>query len=365
MISKIDYQKANNFILKITVLCWTLYKLSSLKLWHSNRDIPLVPVFENLKFSNNFNLFIFYLSFLALGLLFFYTQKKVFLYLVFFAEITMCLLDQLRWQPFNYQNILIILFAIVYRNNHKFFFYNVLFLFSFTYIYSGIHKFSGEFLAFIWDNLILKKGFKFSKEIIFNKTVHYSGLILPIIEIILGVLLLFFKKYRKTAIVLLIFMHISIILFLSPLVLKFNMIVIPWNLAMIGILILYFKSFDFEFKEFFKNKFSFFVVFIIGIMPMLSKIELWDYSLSFKLYSGDYINMHICIPNNLEVNPKYKKYLIKAKKKTCNTDYILDLHKFCEKELNVPIIPEKRVLIGLKNEIEKDFSCKLNEYKIY
>ena len=117
------------------------------------------------------------------------------------------MLDQNRWQPWEYQYYLIILFLLLYRNNQKQFFNYFIFLLAIIYINSGLHKISGGFLFEVWESMILKSFFGFSTTQIQSLWIHYSGLSLGIIEVLSGIGLLFYKSQKQAAITLIV-MHI-------------------------------------------------------------------------------------------------------------------------------------------------------------
>ena len=70
----------------------------------------------------------------------------------------------------------------------------VSFLIISTYFFSGLHKLNGGFLYTVWEKMILIKFLDFNPIEIQNIFVHYSGLTLPIFEILAALGLLFAKK---------------------------------------------------------------------------------------------------------------------------------------------------------------------------
>lgn len=94
---------------------------------------------------------------------------------------------------------------------------------------------------------------------------------------------LFFQKTRPVFRWLAIAMHLYIMLTISPLGLNWNLVAIPWNLAMVGIL---FLVGDARHPIFFKNRMSVLVAILAIVAPALHVFRLWPENLSWKMYSG-------------------------------------------------------------------------------
>jgi hypothetical protein len=146
----------------------------------------------------------------------------------------------MRWQPWEYQYILIFLFFILSKNKKQFIQLTSL-LFVATYFYSGLNKLNGGFLTSTWEHLILIKTFGISLKFIQNNLwIHYLGTLLALFEIFFGLGLLFFIN-KKIIVLLIAFMHL-LILILFGLVFNYNSIILPWNFGMILLLIVLFYN---------------------------------------------------------------------------------------------------------------------------
>ncbi|MFC6877103.1 hypothetical protein [Flavobacterium myungsuense] len=256
------------------------------------------------------------------------------------------MLDQNRWQPWEYQYYLIILFLLLYRNNQKQFFNYFIFLLAIIYINSGLHKISGGFLFEVWESMILKSFFGFSTTQIQSLWIHYSGLSLGIIEVLSGIGLLFYKSQKQAAITLIV-MHIFILLLISPTGLNYNSIVWPWNIAMILFLyVIFIKNNDNQivFLNLLKG-YNKVIFFLIGVAPIFNFFGYWDDYLSFNLYSGNSKRLEICFPKNSNI-PEYQKFLSK-KSRFCKSCAVLKGNDWALKEMNVVLYPENRLFIGI------------------
>lgn len=339
------------FLIKITALFWVISKVISWRLWISDRLFPVLPPFEiTPKLPNEVHLLLFIASFISLFLVFIFPKKTALQVLVILFEIASCLLDELRWQPWEFQYLLMFVVFVYAKNNNKQLQQLILFLIAITYIHSGLHKFNGGFLYDIWERLILKKFFHISNATISNLAVHYSGLFLGIFETSIGIGLLIFKN-KKIFVYLAIVMHVFLLIFLITI--NINMIVWPWNLAFILFLAILFldkNSVDFN-LYFFKNKFNLAYVFLIGFLPFLSYFSLYPNYLSFNLYSGNLKQLVICV-DDLEQQPELKPYISKFKKnKYCQNQLAIIPNQWALNELNVPICHDEKFFVKLKKNM--------------
>jgi hypothetical protein len=343
----ISFVKINQ-LLQSTCIFWILTKILSWKLWLSKRDFPVIPVFDSLnKIPHYVHFALLIVSLVLLFLLVLFPKKKYFIGLILLAEICSCLLDQNRWQPYELHFILIFCF-FMFLNETKDIINYVFFLFAATYIFSGLHKINGGFLYFVWENSILRFFLGFQKFQIKSMFIHYLGLILPIFEILGGLGLLFLKN-KKWVILALIALHIFVVVWLNPLGLGNNTVVIPWNFAMIAfLLILYSKEFwQFNFKNLFIGYRKIFFI-IIAVLPIFSFFNWYDSYLSFNLYSGNNPKMIICT-NDKNIPFSYQPFL--SKNENClGYKNSISVENWSLKEMNVFVIPQDRVFkkIALK-----------------
>lgn len=335
-----------NYVLKITALFWIIIKIISYKLWLSNRLFPLIPVadfFDNCP--NWLHLSLYILGFCSMFFVFIFPSNKIIIGLTIGVELLSCLLDINRWQPYQYHFILIFCFAFFFRKQKSFLNYFV-FLLVVIYANSGLHKLNGGFLFYVWENLILKQFLGLKSDQISNTFIHYLGLSLGLFEFIGALGLLFFKNKRRVA-ALLIAMHLFILVLLSPLGVNHNSVVLPWNFAMIlFLLVLYFtkETTSFKFKDLI-NGYQIVFFILIGVLPLLNFLGLYDNYLSFNLYSGNLQKMYICVENRGEAS-QFEPYFSKNKTVVDCSNAIL-LSNWSVKELNVFPYPEKRVYLKI------------------
>lgn len=349
----------NNYLIRITCLFWIIAKAFTWKLWLSDRLFPVVPAFDFLYEVPSFvHLFFFFISVLCLiGLLIKPASQKL-LIIFFFFELFSCLLDQNRWQPWEYQYLFIIFTFIINKGRTHFILPAIALILSCTYFYSGISKLNPFFIEKVWSRMFLLRFIKISKPLADQPFVYYAGYFIPLIETTCGFCLLFLKT-QKTAAYLLILMHVLNLLFLGPLGLNYNSAVWPWNVAMIFYLQSIFLSINkFSYKPL-RAVSNFPVIMCWGILPAFNLIGLWDNYLSSNLYSGKTENVIICIYRKADKYPEELKpyFSLTDKRHTCNGGKLISLTAWSMKELKAPCYPERRIFNRVKDIVGKKYSA--------
>lgn len=339
----------------------------SWKVWSADRIFPVLPPFSfSPELPTVFHLSIAVLSLIGLVVLFFFPKNIKILLTVFILELVACFLDQMRWQPWEYQYLLIFVFYIFYHKNQKQFIWLCMILMISIYFFSGIFKLNGAFLHQIWERMILNRFFELPSHLNSNPIVHYLGLIFPVIEIVIALGLLLFKN-KRPFLWFAILSHLFVLLFLGPLGLHYNQIVWPWNIVMIamGWLLFYFPVDKIEIRELFASKVNLIALTVISILPFLNFFEKWDDHLSFELYSGKTKKMIICVENP-EVYPELNQFLNKKKSRiNCHNSKNMDVLSWSLSELNVPIYPEERTFATLKKEWIKKYPNLKSNFWLY
>ncbi len=327
-------------ILRTTFLFWLLAKLISYKVWLAERFYLLVPPFgflDNLPSEVHLGLFI--SSLLLLVFLLVFPKNRTLLFFLLGIEILACSLDITRWQPWEYQYLFIIFIFLINRKDKKGFFTALIFLLSLIYIFSGLHKFNGAYLYATWGRMILSGFLNISSEMIKNHFIHYLGLLLPLIEIGGGLALLILKN-KKTPALVLMTMHFFILILIGPLGSDYNMVVWPWNVAMI--FLLYFL--------FFKNSKSFSPKYILrganpiilvfwALLPLFNFVGYWDLYLYSALYSGKEIRLDVCFSETKKTAGLLPFTSEKDGIVNCDHDARLPLFQWTFDEMNVPPYP--------------------------
>lgn len=351
-------QTISKVFIAILAFFWLLAKLMSYKVWVANRMFVLVPVtkvFHNLP--NEIHLALYGISLVLLFLLLFNPKRIYFLFLII-SEVLSCLLDQNRWQPWEYQFILmsLVCYCYYYQKQAAYFWCTV--IIATIYFYSGLHKVHYTFVHFFWKQTILLKFFKLSNTSTYFPYWVKIGYIAAALEALAGLAILL-RFYKKQAAWFLIVMHVFILLVIGPLGINYNKIVWGWNIAMIFFLYwLCIKEPTVRLsylKPIFPNAL---IILLMGLLPILSFFNKWDYYLSSCLYSAK--PPAITIKTNKP--PKY--FLTNKISFVKNTDSLCTIHvqTWAMKEMGVPPYPEKRVLQEVVTYAIKEFNFKPNEF---
>jgi hypothetical protein len=175
--------------------------------------------------------------------------------------------------------------------------------------------------------------------------VHDLALAAAVLECATGVGLLI-SRFRRAAVYGAIAMHVFILVILGPLGRRFNVVIWPWNLAMIlFLIILFFRRTDqpalrdivwgrgFAFQKV--------VLILFGILPALSFFHLWDAYLSSALYTGNTNSGLIYLSDDaFEQLPVEIEEHVRVEGANLSS---LDISGWSFDELNVPAYPEIRI----------------------
>ncbi|MDF2553809.1 MAG: hypothetical protein K0R77_3084 [Chryseobacterium sp.] len=338
------------YLIKVIALVWFVTKIWSYKTWVAERIYPVIPPFDFLKYiPDSLHLIIFGLSLLNLLLIVFLRVNRLLLISLFLFEFLSCLLDTVRWQPWEYMYLCMLAVIIINFSRPK----NIIFLFHLLlvsmYLFSGLHKFNRSFLSTFWMDEILKDFFGLSLEIILKFKLFFAGLLIPVIEVLLAISLLVSKSKRKISL-LLIIMHICILILIGPFGLNYNSVIWFWNFTLIFILfLLYALPVEKTDSKMILNNSYWLILWFI--MPIFSFFGNWYQYFSFNLYSGKGYQMYICVNND---NYELKPYLEPVDGKLCKDKPYLNLQNWAMSEIKSAPFPDievyQKIGIGMKKK---------------
>lgn len=326
--------------------------LLSYNLWAGQRWFPKAPLFDGwLSISAPYD-YINLILLIALIILVFISNSKLFSYLFILFCFYLWLDDQNRLQPWFYNYVLIITILLFYKqrvdepNNYTSVFISLQLLVALIYVFSGLQKFNSHFISDTYCWLIeplnsMVSARQFSLILKFGKLVPYFELLLG-----LGLLI---KPTRYIVLPLVIIMHLILLLLLGPLGNDYNSVVWPWNLTMIALNLLLFANVErerfFDVAILFKGASFYVVMTLMFIFPIFSFQNKYDSYLSSSLYSGNTHNCTIILSNKAyDKLPYYIRNFV-----TINDDYnTLNTKRWCITELNTPCIPEYRVFSNVR-----------------
>ena len=343
--------------IRLTCVFWLVSKLICWKLWTIDRLLPVVPPFDFLSAPGFIHIFLFVVSLLAMGILFFIPSNRLLIITIIITEILSCLLDQNRWQPWEYQNIIVFFVLLINRKNEKNTFTVIAFIIAAIYFYSGLSKFNPVFLRYVWYKLALVQLMHVNHSLAKNIWVYHAGYLMGVIELLASIGL-FFSKTRKASAIVLIAMHILIIFVFGPTGIDYDTIIWPWNVVMMIYLYLFFIQTKEESNYFTSLKFSWnkLIFILFAIMPAFSFIDRWDFFLSSSLFSARPVEMYICVKKN-SPNQILKPYYVQDQNRyICDTSYNeVNVRAWSFEEIKVPAYPEMRVCESIKKKLQEKY----------
>jgi hypothetical protein len=345
--------------IRLVSLTWIITKLICYKLWLGDRLFPIVPVHESLSILPSMtHLLLFITSICGMLWLFFYPNKKVAVVLLL-AELLSCMLDQNRWQPWEYQFIFMLVVYISFEDEKQVITLWQLIL-SGIFFFSGISKFNSAFIHDIWQGMMLQRWLGMNH---INSWVIRAGYALPLIEMTAGICLLF-GKTRVLAIWTLTCMHVIILWMLGPLGLNINAVIWPWNILMPLLLfsLFYKKSFGSN-NSFLWKPVSWLVLLCFWILPWFQLAGYWDKYLSAVLYSGGVEQLFICTKD-----PAAKKQLavyMYPSFKVIPCSPVLSVYIWGITEMKTAPYPEKRIYTAIINAWKKRYPDNNDKFYLY
>ena len=351
-LGKLSFSKVNpNHVLSFLFFIWTITKLISFRLWFQlDRVFPRIPAFQFLDFKG-FEILDLVLSISSFFLLVFsvFKPKPRLIAMLVILEILLCIFDLLRFQPFEFQ---LLVLSLVYIWKPKRFIFNLTLLLSATYIYAGLCKFNLGFVNIHWGYYFLEKSLSVPRAIAQIPMVKALGFSIPFLETLAGILLL--TKYRNAACQGLILFHIATLLFLGPFHLNINQAVWPWNISMILLLWFLLKqprlSITYSIFKPIGQKIYFIILFVF---PLLGFTNFYHPYAAFRLYEGKvtYLVIQSASPTLAEFHQKnYHKLIPKV------NHYTTLARTISLAEFQVPIAPVPWLHYRIREVIQQKVS---------
>ena len=178
---------------------WLIAKFMSWKLWLADRFFPVVPPFNFLFVPSIVHLILCILSLLALFALMIFPLKRMLLAGVIIIEVLSCLLDQNRWQPWEYQYIFIILALAINYKNDKSAVSAIAFILMSAYFFSGIGKMNAAFSLSLRNKIVHTGMFHLSNSSLYEWLEYHIGYLLGVIEILLSIGLISGRTKKASA----------------------------------------------------------------------------------------------------------------------------------------------------------------------
>ena len=253
--------------------------------------------------------------------------------------------DQMRWQPWVYiYGLMLLPFCFWKGQNFEVGEYLQVVMIG-VYIWSGIHKINPGFVHVTFQS-ILRDFMGMNHPEVFNK-LKYLGYFVPLIETVIGSALIF-RASRNLAVYAGIAMHVFILLYLSPLGINHNIVVLPWNLAMIALLYVLFYNQQNKIgigmvKKTYMGFLKMLSVLLIWLMPLLNFYGLWDLYPSFALYANKRKDFYVAVREDQlhRLGNRFDNYFTNIK--GLQGGQLINVEQWALDVLTVPLYPEHRV----------------------
>ncbi len=329
--------------------------LSSGKLWLSERFFPLTPVASFLPTITAPFDYIFLITLLLLLVLVVFLQKPS-PYVIAFTLLAVfyALFDQSRWLAPFYQYTLMFIVLCLYPwkisdstgriADQTLTAWRI--IIAGIYFWSGINKINPLFFIDVVPWL--------AEPTVALVPEFLRGLVYALVslgflwEMLAGILLLT-DRFRKMGIFLAVTMHAFIIFTVGPFGHDWQIIIWYWNAIMVVFVVILFGGVSrISLREtVFTRKFigQKIIIALVAVAPVLHLFNLWDYHLSFDLYSGN-SNTALFYLSSTTINTlpvEIKKYIRTDK----NKESVLNVVDWFEGEFNGYPYTEKRIFRNL------------------
>jgi hypothetical protein len=210
------------------------------KLWLSSRLYPLTPVWSFFRPLGAPGDSIVFFTLAALLVALMVAPRREIWAAVFALLLLMALQDQSRWQPWFYQYVLMLLaLALAGSGRQEAALNTCCLIVAATYFWSGLAKLNPNFASDVFPSLFAP--FLGPGPAPVQWCIHHLAFVAALVEWGAGIGLLT-ARFRTAALFCAGAMHVFVLSAIGPMGSRFNVVVWPWNLAMIAfLLILFFK----------------------------------------------------------------------------------------------------------------------------
>jgi hypothetical protein len=238
---------------------------------------------------------------------------------------------------------------------------------SAVYVWSGVQKFNSRFfqVAPMW---FVEPATRWHFPPAIIDLLRWSIAGAPFLELGIG-LALWVPRLRRATLIAVVLVHLAVLTFLGPTGHNYNVVVWPWNVAMVSLVwALFAKGMPWEkcpgrkagdtarapgislkeiFSELRRSGASMVIVLLFSLLPILSFFGKWDSFFSFSIYSEtpDVANAFVTqafidrLPPNLR---QYAQPFEQTYDPERQGPFLFGFQAWCYEELHVPPIPEPR-----------------------
>lgn len=316
--------------------------LASWPLWLGTRVFPPLPISTSFAvLSAPWDIVAFGIVLVSLASIYWLPRWGMGLFLI--SSLFLVLADQCRLQPWFYMYWVMLLLSLAKGDSAL---TACRIALSAVYVWGGLQKLTPEFFNLVapW---FVKPAAAWLPEAIVD-VLKWGVFTAPFVEVFVGIGI-WFRRTRTAALVATIVIHVIAVLFLGPLGHKHNWIVWPWNLVMpVLVLILFPREAPTHLWTSLRSSaWSFIVVALFCLLPILSFFGKWDSYLSFSLYTGKLTKADIFISANLreKLPPQLHEFIVATPapfNEQLQGPYVVLTELWADKILRTPPLPEAR-----------------------
>lgn len=319
--------------------------LACIPLWLTTREYPLVPIFASWPIVPT----AFGPLFLGVTLVSLLAAIKFFRpAIIFFLLATLFLYgcDQNRGQPWLYLYWVMLLLNLL---PERFALAACRVALSLVYLWAGGQKLNATFFHAIPAWFVEPAtGWGLPDAVV--SALRAGVWLTPFLELFIGIGI-WFPKLRWSAISTAAALHLAALIFLGPLGHNVNLVVWPWNLAMIALLVVLFGAKECAvlaqtLHELRRSACGTLVVGLLGLLPAFSFFGWWDSYFSFALYSANLAKADLYVTESFRdrLPPRLQTYVhpVENFNPAFQLPFVFEHPRWAADQLGVPPLPEPR-----------------------
>jgi hypothetical protein len=340
--------------LRVVLLGATLLgMLSCLPLWLNTREYPLMPICASWPvLPPAYGPWLLGVTLFSLAAAWFYRPA-----ILFFLGATLYLYgcDQNRGQPWMYLYWLMLLLNLLPERSSL---AACSVLISLVYLWAGIQKLNGTFFRVMPAWFVEPaSGWGWPDAAVAGLRAGVS--LTPFLELFIGAGV-WFPGTRRFAIATAVLLHGASLLFLGPLGHNINLVVWPWNIAMVALLLVLFglraeASLPQTLRELQRSWTGALVVRLCGLLPILSYVGWWDSYFSFALYSANlsWADLYVTqsFRDHLPVRLRTYVHEVENFNPSFQLPYVFEHPRWGAEQLHAPPLPEPRAFAAMFRHI--------------
>jgi hypothetical protein len=260
--------------------------LLSSKVWMTERNFPVIPLFDGIPSMPPPLDYILYSILIVMTIYqIIYLENRNTMYALVGMYAFLMLGDQMRWQPYNVHYLLMMIGLLFYPARIDQLLQVFRCMIVAFYIWSGLQELNAVFIESIFPWLAAPLAEKFPAAM--EEYVLGGGYVFPFLNILTGVGLLF-QKTRNLSVYMGILIQFFLFYALSPMGLDWNVAILPYHAVLAFFTFSLFYDSEFSLRNLFWSNFRYQqgIVVFYCVLPVLSFFGIYDKMQSFNIYSG-------------------------------------------------------------------------------